>query len=142
MRKVKFEDLKHEEQILVKMAEETRENSYSPGSKYKIGAALLADNGKFYSGCNVEARGCPTNHAEVTAIDTMVADGGRKIMTICCVSDITGIPCASCRQKIWFFSKGNSQLKIISIGNDKNIYITTIGELYPYPYPSSESLKD
>lgn len=134
MKKVKFEDLKHEEQVLVKMAEEARKNAFSPWFKYKVGAAVLSDDGKFYFGCNVESPTCEATHAEVNAIDAMVADGGRKILIICCAAKNGGIPCAPCRQKIWNFSGNDPLVKIISVSLSGEIRIFTIGELYPYPF--------
>jgi len=134
MKKVRFKDLKHEEQVLVKMAEEARKNAFCPYSRYKVGAALLANNGKIYSGCNVESAIHQTTHAEKNAIDSMIADGGRRIIALCCVAKNGGIPCANCRQFIWEFSGGDRTLKIIGVNSKKVITIFTIGELYPYPF--------
>ncbi len=134
MRKVKFNDLKHEEQILVKMAEEARKNAFCPYLQYPVGAALLASNGKFYSGCNVESAVFQTTHAEKNAIDSMAADGGRKILALCCMAKNGGIPCAECRQFIWEFCGGDSSVKIIGVDSKGSIAIFTIGELYPYPF--------
>lgn len=134
MKKVKFKDLSQEEQVLVKLAERARENAFCPYSKYKVGAALKTENGKFYSGCNVESAIYQTTHAEKNAIDSMVADGGRKIVALCCMAENGGIPCAECRQFIWEFSGGNRTLKIIGVDSKRNITISTIGELYPRPF--------
>lgn len=134
MRKVEFKDLKHEEQVLVKMAEKARENAFSPYFRYKVGAAVLSASGRFYSGCNNESPTCETEHAEMSAIDAMVADGGRRILIICCMAKNGGIPCAPCRQKIWNFSGNDPSVKIISVSLSDEIKIFTIGELYPYPF--------
>jgi len=134
MKKVRFKDLKHEERVLVKMAIEARKRAFAPYFGYKVGAALLSADGKFYSGCNNESPICEGEHAEGSAIDAMVADGGRRIITLCCVAKNGGIPCASCRQKIWNFAGKDPSLKIIGVDLKGNIHITTIGELYPYPF--------
>lgn len=134
MKKVKFKDLTYDEQVLVKMAEEARKNAFSPYFKYKVGAAVLSVDGKLYFGCNVESPTCEANHAEMNAIDAMVADGGRRILKLCCIAENGGIPCAPCRQKIWNFSGNDSSVKIIGVDLKGNIQITTIGELYPYPF--------
>ena len=134
MKKLKFEDLKPKEQLLIKTAEKARENAFCPYSKYKVGAALIAENGKFYTGCNVESAIYQTTHAEKNAIDSMVADGGRRIISLCCVAKNRGIPCAECRQFIWGFSGRRPNLKIICVDLERNITVFTIGELYPYPF--------
>ncbi len=134
MKKVRFKDLKHEEQVLVKMAETARENAYAPYSEYKVGAALIADNGKIYSGCNVENAVYKVPHAEENAIQAMANDGGREIIVLCCAAKSGGIPCGPCRQFIWEFCDNNPSVKIIGVDSKRNIYITTIGELLPYPF--------
>ncbi len=134
MLKAKFKDLSHAEQVLIKMAEEARKNAFCPYSEYKVGAALIADNGKIYSGCTVETAVYQTTHAEKNAIDSMITNGGRKIIALCCVAKNGGIPRAECRQFIWEFSGRDPNLKIIGIDSKRNITVTTIGELYPYPF--------
>jgi cytidine deaminase len=137
MRKVNFKNLKHEEQILVEMAKKARENAYAPYSKYKVGAAVMSITKRgpnFYSGCNVETCIYQTTHAERNAIDTMVADGCRQIIALCCVTKGGGIPCAECRQFIWEFCGDNPEVPIISVDIKGNIEIYTIGELYPKPF--------
>lgn len=64
----------------------------------------------------------------------MVADGGRRIIALCCVTKSGGISCAECRQFIWEFCGNDSSVKIISSDLAGNIIIFTIGELYPYPF--------
>ena len=134
MKKVKFENLSHVEQVLVKMAEAVRKNAFCPYSRYKVGAALLANNGKIYSGCNVETAIYQTTHAEKNAIDSMIADGARQVIALCCMAENGGIPCAECRQFIWEFCGGDPSVKIIGVDSKRNITIFTIGELYPYPF--------
>ena len=60
--------------------------SYAPYSGFKVGAALLAENGKFYTGCNIEnAAYTPTNCAERTAFFKAVSGGERAFCAICIV---------------------------------------------------------
>lgn len=134
MKKVRFKDLSHPEQVLVIAAEAARKNAYVPYSKYKVGAALIADNGKIYSGCNVENAVYKVPHAEENAIQAMADDGGREIIVLCCVAENGGIPCGSCRQFIWEFCDNNSSVKIMGVDSKRNVHITTIGELLPYPF--------
>lgn len=55
MKKVKFKDLKHEEQVLIEMAKAVRKNAFVPYSNYKVGVAVISESGKIYAGCNVES---------------------------------------------------------------------------------------
>jgi cytidine deaminase len=135
MKKINFDELGPKEKELVEAAWKTRENAYCPYSNYKTGAAVLTDKGNIYPGCNVEAiTYSATTHAERNALDTMVAHGERKIIALCCVNENGGIPCAECRQAIWEFCHEDINIKIIGVDTKKNVIVTTIGELYPYPF--------
>ncbi|HEX9865460.1 MAG TPA: cytidine deaminase [Acidimicrobiia bacterium] len=89
---------------LVAAARAAATNSYSPYSKFRVGAAVVAENGEVFTGANVENAAYPSsNCAEATAIHTAVAAGVRKIDTlaVACidVSDVEGAyPCGRCRQ--------------------------------------------
>ena len=90
---------------LVAAAEAVRERAYAPYSNYKVGAALLAGNGKVYVGCNVEnASYSMTICAERNAIFQMVADGEQRIRAIAIATDNAGSPCGACRQVLAEFS--------------------------------------
>ena len=61
---------------LILAAIEARKNAYTPYSHFQVGAALLAENGRVYTGCNVENAGyTPTNCAERTAFSRLSAKG-------------------------------------------------------------------
>ena len=90
---------------LVLQAQEAMKNAYAPYSGFKVGAALLAKNGKVYTGCNVEnASFSPTICAERTAVAKAVSEGEREFAALAVVGGkdgvITGIcpPCGVCRQ--------------------------------------------
>lgn len=90
---------------LVAAAQAAREQAYAPYSNYKVGAALLAENGKVYHGCNVEnASYSMTICAERNAIFQMVADGVQRIEAIAIATDNAGSPCGACRQVMVEFS--------------------------------------
>ncbi len=80
-------------------------NSYSPYSGYKVGAALLTNSGKIYTGCNIEnAAFSPTICAERTAFAKAVSEGEREFKMIAVAGGKDGIiegifpPCGVCRQ--------------------------------------------
>jgi len=86
---------------LVEAAWWARENAYAPYSNFSVGAALLAADGRVFSGCNVEniSYGL-TQCAERVAIGAAVAAGVREFLAVAVVAD-TGVPispCGACRQ--------------------------------------------
>lgn len=90
---------------LFQAAKKARENSYSPYSGEKVGAAIRLKNGKIYAGCNVENSSYgATICAERTAIQTAVAAEGPKIeiVEVAVVTDHSPAwpPCGLCRQVI------------------------------------------
>lgn len=131
MKKVRFEDLSHEEQVLVKMAEEARKNAYAPYSGYKTGAAVLATNGKIYIGCNVENAIYKVPHAEENAISAMAVAGARRIIALCCIHKVVGMPCGNCRQLMWEFCGNDPSVKFLGVDLKGNIKTWTISELLP-----------
>ena len=86
---------------LVNAAWETREKAYAPYSKFHVGAALLAEDGRVFTGCNVENLSYGlTNCAERVAIGAAVAAGARKFLGVAVVADTSApiSPCGACRQ--------------------------------------------
>ena len=93
---------------LEKAARLAAKASYSPYSKFRVGAAVLTVSGNVYAGCNVEnASYGMTNCAERTAIFTAVAELGPKIeiraVTVTNDHGIACSPCGACRQVIYEF---------------------------------------
>lgn len=86
---------------LIDEAWRARENAYAPYSDFQVGAALLADDGRVFHGCNVENISFGlTNCAERVAIGAAVAAGVRKILAVAVVADtaVPISPCGACRQ--------------------------------------------
>lgn len=107
-----------------------KEESYSPYSKFRVGAALLATSGKIYRGCNVEnASFGGTICAERTAMVKAVSEGERKFKAIAVVSDNPDFtpPCGICRQ---FLAEFGIDMKVIMPGKEK-IKIMELSELLP-----------
>ena len=122
-----------EDQELVELARKAREFSYSPYSKFKVGAALITHEGKVYSGCNIEnASFGITNCAERTAIFKAVSEGAREIDTIAIIADSDGpcSPCGACRQAMAEF-----KVKRVIMANLKgDVQVATLQELLPYSF--------
>lgn len=118
---------------LINSAIEAREKAYAPYSNFKVGAAVLCDEDKIFSGCNVEnASYGATNCAERTAIFKAVSEGYTKIKAIALIGDPNGFtyPCGICRQVISEFAE-NSNMKIIIVKNEHEYIIKTLDEILP-----------
>ena len=111
--------------------------SYTPYSGFKVGAALLTKDGKFYTGCNIEnAAFTPTNCAERTAIFKAVSEGEREFRAICIVGGKDGVlteyaaPCGVCRQVMMEFCDPETFQIILATGKEQ-YEIFTLKELLP-----------
>ncbi len=110
-------------------------NAYAPYSKFRVGAAVLAEDGKIYAGCNTENVSYPCGTcAEAGAIAAMAAAGARKIAKILIVSDGKTLvtPCGACLQRIKEFADDNTE--IILSDENENERILSISELLPHAF--------
>ena len=116
---------------LIEVAKKAKEFSYSPYSKFRVGAALLCEDGSVYTGCNVEnAAYGPSNCAERTAIFKAVSEGNKKFKKIAIISDQASptYPCGVCRQVMSEFAPN---LEIIAAGMDGGFIVTNLKDLLP-----------
>ena len=123
------------DEALFAAAEAIRAKAYAPYSNFHVGAAILADDGKIYSGCNIESAAYPQgNCAETSAIAAMIAGGARRIKRIY----VTGpglapvTPCGGCRQRIREFA--DLDVEVISHGVDGEPLVQTLGQLLPHSF--------
>lgn len=120
-------------QILIDKALEAREMAYVPYSNFKVGAAVLFENGDIYSGCNIENSSYGgTNCAERTAIFKGVSEGNRIIKAIAIVGDIRTFtsPCGICRQVMGEFIE-DKNTPIILVKNRNEYLVKTFDEVMP-----------
>lgn len=145
--KEKNEFYKDINQTLVEAAIEATKFAYVPYSNFKVGAAILADNGKIYTGCNIEnASYSPTNCAERTAIFKAVSEGVTKFKKIAVVGGPDGNlenycpPCGVCRQVISEFA--DEEFELI-LGTSKNTYAVYnfFEEVLPLSFTAKELKK-
>lgn len=133
------------QQDLVKMALEARQLSYSPYSGFQVGAALLAEDGTVYTGCNIEnAAFTPTNCAERTAFFKAVSEGKRKFSAIAIVGAPRGqepadfcSPCGVCRQVMMEFCNPET-FRIILGKGDLTFQEYTLAGLLPLGFAGED----
>ena len=123
------------DQALIAAAAEARARSYSPYSRFAVGAALLTASGKIYTGCNIEnAAYGPSNCAERTAFFTAVSQGERAFTAIAIVGgrevwDSFCAPCGVCRQVMAEFCQDS--FRILLGRSDGAVREFTLKELLP-----------
>ena len=117
---------------LVALAKEAMQFSYSPYSHYKVGAALLAKDGRVFKGCNIEnASYGASNCAERTALFKAVSEGVREFAAIAIAAEKSAPwPCGICRQALNEFSP---QLRVIVAWGD-NQEEASLQELLPHGF--------
>ena len=115
---------------LVEMAIETREKAYVPYSQYQVGAALLTQSGKVFTGVNIENAAYPnTMCAERVAVFKAVSEGESEFEAIAVVTENAGVCCGGCRQVLAEF--GLDTLVIIADDKGKVRCEPTVGDLLP-----------
>lgn len=122
---------------LIEIAVDMTKMSYSPYSHFRVGAALLAKNGRIYTGCNIENAGyTPTNCAERTAFFKAVSEGIREFEAIAVVGGLHGkingltAPCGVCRQVMMEFCDPKT-FQVIMATDKENYQTMTLEELLP-----------
>lgn len=124
-----------EDQKLWKEAEEARKHSYSPYSGFRVGAALLCEDGTVFRGCNIENRAYgPTNCAERTAFFSAVASGRKNFRKIAVAGGKDSLqicyPCGVCRQVMAEFCDPET-FEIICGSSSEKLEIMKLGDLLP-----------
>lgn len=129
---------------LIRLAWEAREKAYCPYSQYMVGAAVLGENGKIYTGCNIEnASYGMTVCAERTAIFKMVSEGCRKFtaLAVATASDDDGAPCMACRQVMCEFCE-SWDTPVYDCGPSGKVYEHPMKEIAPLPFVVFEKNPD
>ncbi len=121
---------------LVEAAKRVRENAFAPYSNFKVGSAVISEDGKIFSGCNVESASFGlTICAERVAIWKAVSEGESELAGIAVVADTEELtpPCGVCRQIIWEFC-GDVPVILANLKGDVEKIL--ISELLPRAFDS------
>nr|XP_022343492.1 cytidine deaminase-like [Crassostrea virginica] len=111
-------DLENTEDIqkIIKASQEVKQRAYCPYSKFKVGAALLCEDGTIITGCNVENASYGLSLcAERNVMTKAVSEGHQRFRAIAVSSDLKKsfiVPCGACRQTM------------VEFGTDWNVYMT------------------
>ncbi|MBU2483182.1 MAG: cytidine deaminase [Proteobacteria bacterium] len=127
---------------LIEAAKKAQKASYSPYSRYPVGAAVLAESGRIYSGCNVEnASFGLACCAERVAIFNAVSHGEKKLRAVC-VAAKSARPCGACRQVIIEFALKDAEIICVDwqpLEKKEHVAHTRVSKLLPKPFNPSEA---
>ena len=115
---------------LFRMAVEASQNAYAPFSNFHVGAALLTEDGKVFTGVNIENSSYgATICAERTAMVKAISEGARDFQSIAIAGNGgTSWPCGICRQFMYEFCP---EIRVISGENEDELKVYTLKELLP-----------
>src|ERR1700726_969101 len=122
---------------LILAAKQARENAHAPFWDFRVGAAVRANSGRTYTGCNIEnASYGLTCCAERVAIFKAVSEGERGFDAIAVVSDTDALtsPCGACRQLLWEFC---GDIPVILSNLKGKTETIQMRDLFPKPFDSS-----
>lgn len=135
-----------QKQALIRAALEARKRAVAPYSHFTVGAALRAEDGTVFTGCNIEnAAFTPTNCAERTALFKAVSEGVSRFTDIAIVGARQGevntlvtAPCGVCRQALFEFC--GPELNVIMAKTPDDFLERSLGELLPMGFGPSNVL--
>jgi cytidine deaminase len=121
-------------QQLAAAAVAVQANAYAPASNFRVGAAVLADDGRVFTGCNVEnASYGLTICAERAAVCAAVAAGARSLRAVAIATQLAepARPCGACRQVLAEFGR---DMVVVLVGSGGATQRTTLTALLPEPF--------
>jgi len=128
-----------QEKELVRLALSARDAAYAPYSGFRVGAALLASDGRVFAGCNVEnASYGATICAERTAVAKAVSEGARSFTAVAIASYDAApcVPCGICRQTIYEFAAPG--FRYLSVAADGSYVDYGMDEILPHGFKALE----
>jgi cytidine deaminase len=122
---------------LIEAALAARNNAHAPFSHFLVGAAIQDENGRIFTGCNVEnATYGLTICAERVAVFKAISEGARKFVAVAVAADTEALtpPCGACRQILWEFC-GDVELTLVNLHGRTEIL--RLKDLFPRPFDAS-----
>ena len=119
---------------LVQAAVAAREKAFAPYSRFRVGAALEAEDGTIVPGCNVESASYGlTICAERVALVKAVSDGITGFKRVAVVTDVDDLtpPCGACRQLLWEFAP-DAEVVLANLRGQTAVY--RVAELLPHGF--------
>lgn len=126
-----------ERAILISAASRARENSHAPYSQFRVGAALRANSGRIFTGCNIENSSFGlTVCAERVAVFKALSEGERRFDAIAVVADTERLtpPCGACRQILWEFCR---DAEVVLANLSGQITMRRVPDLLPDAFDAS-----
>jgi cytidine deaminase len=122
---------------LIDSAIAARDRAVAPFSHFKVGAAVEDDQGRIFTGCNIEnASYGLTMCAERVAVFKALSEGSRKFTRIVVAADTNNLtpPCGACRQILWEFC-GDARLTLVNLeGHQQDMQLS---DIFPRPFDAN-----
>jgi cytidine deaminase len=120
---------------LIAAARGAREQAHAPYSGFKVGAAVLDEQGRIHTGCNVENAAYPQGWcAETSALAALVVAGGKRVLAVAVVgvANEPVTPCGGCRQKLREFATDDCMVIAADLQGERGRY--RLGTLLPVSF--------
>ena len=124
---------------LLAAARAVQPNAHAPYSRFKVGAALLDEQGRIHVGVNVENAAHPAGQcAEASAIGALVTAGGKRILACAVVGSAAEpcAPCGACRQKLAEFAHPDTSILMAGTGEDR--LTLSLADLLPHAFGAAQ----
>lgn len=115
-----------DEKHLIEEAMRARERAHAPFSHFRVGAALETEDGRIYTGCNIESASYGlTVCAERVAIWKAISEGAQGFCNLVVIADTEQLttPCGTCRQIIWEFCRDSTVILANLNGKKETIQV-------------------
>jgi cytidine deaminase len=122
---------------LIEAAREVRKRAHAPYSNFKVGAAIEDENGRVFTGCNVENASYGLSVcAERAAVLKAISEGAGKLKRIAVVADTETLtpPCGACRQILWEFCR-DAELTMANLSDKQET--VSVEQIFPRPFDAS-----
>lgn len=121
---------------LAAAAQAARSRAYTPYSRYRVGAAVLCEDGEVFTGCNIENAVYPlTCCAERVAMFNAVSSGRRSFRALAVATSNGGSPCGSCRQVMHEFGP---EMPVFILDEFGLVRMTSVAELLPDSFGAAQ----